>query len=156
MICERNYKLFLQSHYSVIESQGWTSLSRMASIPSILSCSKILKIHRIFAYPMVKSLSELLNKTAPDKYDSSLENLLNDIMKHCQSWQTITPKPFVFQVTLPDSINFNHELLLDMTLIEPHPHEPSLYFIGGGTHLFAAEFLRGESAADVWNAFISC
>ncbi len=57
---------------------------------------------------------------------------------------------------MPDNIQFNHEIILDLTWIEPRPHKPVLHIVDRGTHLSAAEFLVGESSEDIWNTFISC
>ena len=67
----------------------------------------------------------------------------------------MTPKPFVFQVTMPDDIQFNHEVILDLTWIEPRPHKPALHVVDRGTNFSSALFVDGKSAEDVWNAFIS-
>ena len=45
---------------------------------------------------------------------------------------------------MPDNIQFNHEIIIDLTWIEPRPHKPVLYIIDRRTHLSAAESLERE------------
>ncbi len=63
-------------------------------------------------------------------------------------------KTFVFQETMPDQIQFNHEIILDLAWIEPRLHRPFLHIIDCGTHFSAARFVDGECAESVWNTFI--
>ena len=65
-------------------------------------------------------------------------------------------KPFLFQLFMPDDVQFNHELILDFTWLEPMSHRPALHIVDRGTHFSLAEFLQGESAEDIWNTFVSC
>ena len=54
-----------------------------------------------------------------------------------------------FQVTMPGDIQFNHELIRDITWIEPRPHRPLLHIFNRGTQFSATKFVSGESAEDV-------
>ncbi len=72
--------------------------------------------------------------------NQQLEGFMEDITAHCNSSQRIAPKPFAFQVTLPDSIAFNHEIYLDLIWIENRPHAPALHIVDCGTHFSAAQF----------------
>ncbi len=68
----------------------------------------------------------------------------------------MAPKPFVFRITMPADIVFNHEIFMDSMWIEKRPHAPILHIVDGGTHFSAATFVKSESAIDVWNAFVTC
>lgn len=63
------------------------------------------------------------------------------------------PKPFAFQVSMPDDTQFNHEIIVDLFCIDK---KPALHAVGRGAHFSAAKFLQGESAIHVWSALIDC
>ncbi len=119
------------------------------------SLPELLKIHRRLAHPTPNKLANLLKKAAPKQYNSHTRQILDDIAAHRESCQRMASKPFLFQVSMPDNIQFNYEIILDLTWIEPRPHKPVLNIEDRGTHISAAEFLKGESSEDVWNTFIS-
>ena len=95
-------------------------------------------------------------RATPNQYNANTRKILEDISKHCQSCQRMASKPFLFQVSMPDDVQFNYEVILDLTWLEPRPHRPALHIVDRGTHFSAAEFLQGESAEDIWNTFVSC
>ena len=66
------------------------------------------------------------------------------------------PKPYAFQINMPDDIQFNYEVILDLSWIEPRPHRPVLHTVDPSTHFSEAKFVRGESAEDVWNTLVTC
>lgn len=55
----------------------------------------------------------------------------------------MTQKPFQFQVTIPDDVQFNHEVILDLTWIELRPHRPVLHVVDRGTRFSSAIFVTG-------------
>ena len=122
----------------------------------LFSRADLVKLHRRFAYPSARKLAIPLRKAAPEQYDSNTLKLLQEITASCQSCQRMAPKPLVFQVTMPDDIQFNHEVIMDLAWVEPRPHRPVLHVVDRGTHFSAAVFLEGENAESVWNAFVSC
>ena len=100
---------------------------------------ELLSIHRKFAHPSTTKLMELLKKASPDHIDDKTRKLLDDIVARCNSCQRMAKKPFVFQVTMPDNIVFNHEVYLDLAWIEPRPRKPILHVVDRGTHFSAAQ-----------------
>ncbi len=118
--------------------------------------SELVKLHRRFAHPRTEKLINILRRASPDNNTPETRLFLDYIVARCNSCQRMAPKPFVFQVTMPDNIVLNLEVMLDLMWIEPRPHTPVLHIVDRGTHFSAAEFLNGESAEDVWNSFISC
>lgn len=48
---------------------------------------------------------------------------------------------------------FNHEVYLDISLIDSEPHKLVLHVVDRGTHFSAVAY---ESTAAVWNTFVSC
>ncbi len=115
----------------------------------------LLKMHRRFAHPTADKSSALLRRAYPRKYSSSTKNVLEDIVRRCNSCETMAWKPFIFQVTMPDEILFNHEIILDLAWIEPRPHRPVLHIVDRGTRFSASKFVYGECAKSVWNTFVS-
>ena len=91
--------------------------------PSVILFSRadLLKIHRRFAHSSAGRLANLLRKAAPDQLDSNKLKLLEDISATCQSCQCMAPNPLAFQVAMPDDIQFNHEVIIDLSWIEPRP-----------------------------------
>ena len=57
---------------------------------------------------------------------------------------------------IPDDIQFNHEVIQDLTWIESRLHTTALHIVDCGTHFSAAVFLEGEDAESVCNASVSC
>ena len=127
----------------------------MAFSLTFFSKKELEKIHRRFAHPVTDKLCKLLKKAAPRNYCKNTRAMLEEIVKYCQSCQRMAPKPFFFQVPIPDDIQFNHEVILDLRWIEPRPHKLALHVVDRGTRFSSALFVDGESAEDVWNAFIS-
>ncbi len=68
----------------------------------------------------------------------------------------MAPKPLVSPEMVPDSIFFNHEIYLDLMCTETGPDPPILHNGDRGTYFSAVQVLIGESAEEVWNAFITC
>ena len=58
----------------------------------------------------------------------------------------MAPKPFVFQVIMPDDIQFNHETIVDLIWIEKRPNRPALHIVDRGTYFSAAQFVSGEDS----------
>ncbi len=56
----------------------------------------------------------------------------------------MAPRSYVFQDTMPDSIQFIHEVIMDLSWIESRPHQPVLHVVDRGTHFSATKFLKGE------------
>ncbi len=119
------------------------------------SRADVLKIHKIFAHPPAEKLAELQKRAHLNQYTSTTKTVLEDIVRRCNSCQRMAPKPSVFQVTMPDNIQFNHEIILDPAWIEPRPRHPVLRIVYRGTHFSAARFVDGECAESVWNIFVS-
>ena len=114
------------------------------------------KIHRRFAHPSASKLYDLIRRAAPSELDAKTRIFLDEIVAHCNSCQRMAPKPFVFQVTMPDNIVFNHEVCMDLCWLESRPQKPVLHVVDRGTHFSAARFVASESAESIWNTFLEC
>ena len=117
---------------------------------------ELLNLHRRFAHPSNTKLIELLKKACPDKIDEKTRKVLDETVARCNTCQRMTKEPFVFQVTMPDNIVFNHEVYLDLAWIEPRPQKLIIHVVDRGTHFSAAQFVPNESAEGIWNTFVAC
>ncbi len=109
------------------------------------------KMHKLLAHPTTKKLAALLKRANSSQYTSITKTVLKDIVRRRSSCYTMASKPFVFRVTIPDSIQFKHEIILGLAWIEPQPHHPVLHTVDCGTRFSAARFVDGEYAEPVWN-----
>ena len=117
--------------------------------------SDLLKIHKRFAHPTAEKLQEFVKRANPEEYSRTVETILEDIVPKCNSCQRMAPKPYTFQVSVPEDIQFNHEFVTDITWIESRPHRPALYIVDRGTHFSAARFLIKDSSEYVWNCLVT-
>ena len=115
--------------------------------------AELEKLHRRFAHPSVEKLMNLLRRAKPTEVDSQTAKILQEITDSCDPCQRLSPKPYVFQVSMPDAIQFNHEVIVDLMWIDK---EPVLHVVDRGTHFSSATFLPNESATTVWNSLIKC
>lgn len=120
--------------------------------------SDLLKLLRRFAHTSTDKLMNVLRRASPDNYSPETRRFLEDIVARCNSCQPMAPKPFVFQVSLPDNEIYMDLMWLHVTSEgDTNPSKKSvLHVVDRGTHFSAARFLSGESAETVWNTFIEC
>ena len=76
--------------------------------------TELEQLHRRFAHPSAKKLHNLLRKIDPSNVDTTTKRALDEIRNSCESCQRLAPKPCVFQVSLPEDIQFNHEVIVDV------------------------------------------
>ena len=111
------------------------------------------KLHRRFAHPSAEKLTNLLQRADPLRCEPGTRKVLEEIAKACKACQIMSPKPYVFQVAMPDNIQFNHEVQLDLMFIDK---KAILHVVDRGTHFSAARFIRRQNVEAVWNALIEC
>ena len=80
--------------------------------------SELEKLHRRFAHPTTTKMMNLLRKANPENIDKRTRYILEQIYKSCDPCQRMSPKPFVFQVSMPDDIMFNNEVIVDLMWLE--------------------------------------
>ena len=88
----------------------------------------------------------LLQKAQPKGIDENKRSILDKIYRSCDPCQRLAPKHFVFQVSTPDEIMFNHEVVADLMWLES---KPSLQIVDRGTHFSAAAFVENESSETI-------
>ena len=100
--------------------------------------TELEKLHRRFAHPSTRKLPNLLKRARPDQVSSETRKVLDNIVASCNPCQRMAPKPYVFQVSMPEDIAFNHEIIADIMWID---RKPALHVVDRGTHYSAAAFL---------------
>lgn len=120
---------------------------------SILFTRKELqKLHEHFFHPSAEKLYNLVKRARPQELSPQTRQTLDDISRACRSCKLFTMKPYRFRVSIPDeNIIFNQEVALDLMFID---RTPILHIVDTHTHYQNAIPLKGESAADVWEAFV--
>ncbi len=78
---------------------------------------ELVKLYSRFAHPPTEKLANVIRRASPENFTPSTRRFLDDIAAHCNSCQRMAPKPFVFQVTVPDNIVFNHDIYFDFVWI---------------------------------------
>ena len=63
----------------------------------------------------------LLRKASPQNIDRRTRYILEKIYRSCDPCQRMSPKPFVFQVSMPDDVVFNNEVIVDLMWLEGSP-----------------------------------
>lgn len=117
---------------------------------------ELYKMHRNFFHPSARKLFQVLKRGYPEKCTGDTLKKLEEISKSCLRCQKKSV-PHRFKVSLPDDkIVFNGVVALDLLWLDigKRRKAPVLHIIDTQTHLQNAVFLKGESARDVWDAFI--
>ena len=115
--------------------------------------TELEKLHRRFAHPTTTKLLNLLRRADPKRVDDQTRETLERIYRSCDPCQRMSPKPFVFQVSMPDDIVFNNEVVVDLMWLDG---KPVLHIVDRGTHYSAASFVTDESAETTWNTLVRC
>ena len=102
--------------------------------------SHFLEIHKRFAHPTADKFSTFLKRAKPEEYSSSVRTILKYIVSKSKSCQRMAPKLYTFEVSLLGDKKFNHEVIIDLTWIEPRPHRLAVHIVDRGTHFSAARF----------------
>ena len=115
------------------------------------------RLHRSLYHPSAEKMFALLRRADPDKLEPDTRAVLQDISRAFYTCQTFSPAPLSFKVSMPDDERFNRSLRMDLFFINDEgTSHPALHVADVATHFQAAVFLPGESAGDVWNAFLVC
>lgn len=117
---------------------------------------ELYRMHRNFFHPSAKKLFNVIKKGFPEKCTPDVQKKLESISKDCLRCQEKSV-PHRFKVSLPnDEIMFNGVIALDLMWLDVGKRRkaPILHIVDTQTHFQNAVFLKGESARDVWDAFI--
>lgn len=117
---------------------------------------ELMRLHRHFFHPSAGKLFNILKRGFEKKCTSEVKQTLEQISKECLACQQ-KATPHRFKVALPETdIVFNGVVALDLMWLDVNRSRkaPILHVIDTQTHFQNAVFLKGESARDVWDAFI--
>lgn len=114
--------------------------------------AELRKIHRHFYHPSSEKLYALLKKAGGDEVDSDVKRTLEKVQRTCDTCQRHGSKPHRFRVAIPDEYCiFNRVVGMDLMKID---NRTVLHIVDRDTKFAASTFLRGESTAHVWEAFL--
>lgn len=116
------------------------------------SKAELQKLHIHFFHPNVQKLYNLLKRARPDDVGADTKTALEEIAASCHNCQSHRSNPYRFPVSiLEEEIKFNHEVAVDLMWLKGNP---ILHIVDTQTRFQNAILLKGESARDVWDAFI--
>ena len=114
--------------------------------------AELQKLHLHFFHANAQKLFNLLKRARPDSVNSDTRNALEEIAKACRNCHQHSPRPYRFRVSIPaDDVKFNHEVAVDLMWLKGRP---LLHIVDTHTRFQNAILLKGESAQDVWDAFV--
>ena len=113
-ICQSNPAMSVKLVYR----KGHLYLELPSSI-ILFTRSDLSLLHKRFAHPTSTKLAELLKRPRPDKCTSQIKKMPDDVLSRCKPCQQTSPKPYTFQVTMPNGIQFDNEIIFDFAWIEP-------------------------------------
>lgn len=117
---------------------------------------ELYRLHRNFFHPSAAKLYNVLKRGFEEKCTPDVKRMLNKITEECIRCQQKS-NPHRFKVSLPDDkIIFNGIVALDLMWLDVRRKRkaPVLHIVDTHTHFQNAVFLKGESARDVWDAFV--
>ncbi|KAI0995357.1 hypothetical protein K3495_g12825 [Podosphaera aphanis] len=111
-----------------------------------LTEQQIRRLHKRFGHPSVSKLGNLLDRAGY----KDCRVILSEIVKHCELCQKHGPSPRRFKFSLrDDDCCFNQTIFVDVLFIEG---KPVLHIVDEATRFQAAQFLKGQTTQDIWNA----
>ena len=125
----------------------WRRLSRV-----LYTKAELQRLHLHFFHPSVGKLFNLLKRARPERADTDVRQMLEEITKACEECRNYSVKPFRFRAAFPpEHVIFNHEIALDLMWLEG---QPVLHIVDTHTHFQNAIVIKSKSTRDVWDAFI--
>lgn len=79
-------------------------------------------------------------------------DILNNITKSCQVFQTYSPGPISFSVRFPDEAVSNKRIIMNLMYIDS---TPVLHIVDAGTKFLAARFVPNVSTATIGETFVT-
>ncbi len=79
------------------------------------SRSGLIRIHLRFAHPTTDNLAELLKRADTENFVKGTKQLPYDTSAICKACQHMESKPYSFQVTMPDIMQFNREVIIALS-----------------------------------------
>lgn len=121
---------------------------------TLFTRQELVRMHRNFYHPSSGKLLALIRRSKIKHVDKETREMLDQISKSCSTCQTFSTKPQRFKVSMPnEKVVFNREVALDLMYLE---NKAVLHIVDIDTHFNSAQFLKGNTVEDVWDAFLSC
>ena len=103
--------------------------------------SEVQKFHLHFFHPSFRKLFNLIMRA---------DYVLKSIQDSCKTCKRLTMKPRSFQVSMPDGVIFNTEVVMDLMFIN---QTPILHVVDIHTNVSGAEILQRQNIEHIWYAF---
>ncbi len=122
---------------------------------------ELARLHRHFAHANARKLYNMLHRSQGEALRNTMAQI-EGIIKSCAICAEYGPRPVSFRVREADKVMFNHRITLDLVWLpsrvpqSSRANRPALHIVDTGTRFNAATFINGESASEVWNAFLRC
>eukprot|EP00171_Calliarthron_tuberculosum_P002180 IDg2180t1 len=114
--------------------------------------AELTKIHRHFYHPQPLRVFSILKRSQDSKATPQTLAILEKISRSCDVCQRISNQPGRFRVALPNrEVVFNHTVLMDLMSLEG---TSVLHIVCKDTLFNVAVFLSGESANEIWIAYL--
>lgn len=114
--------------------------------------AELQKLHLHLFHANVQKLYNLLKRARPEEVTADTRRTLEEIADASRNCHTHKAGPYRFRVSIPEEeVRFNHEVAIDLMWIK---RNPLLHIVNTQTRFQNAVLLKGESAKDVWDAFI--
>ena len=123
--------------------------SSLTSDSCFLTATELSRLHRRFGHPSVDRFHRLLEKSGHEIEKYAIEKLT----KFCRSCQMQGKSPGRFKFKLPEDLDFNHTIYVDIFHLNG---KPVLHVIDEATAFSAARFIRDLSTKTVWEALRFC
>ena len=105
------------------------------------------------SHPPAQRLLQMLRTAKPTR-SSSIRSTLNEITLACNLCKEFHSSPFRFRAALsPDKVIFNHELAMDLMLIDGNP---VLNVVDTHTGYQNAVFIDENTSDNLWDHFLLC
>ena len=110
----------------------------ITSTTCYLTVIELSRLHRRFGHPSVGKLHALLERSGHDINKEMIEKLT----KYCRHCQKHSKSPYRFKFKLPDNLDFNHTVFVDIFYIDG---KPVLHVVDEATGFTVARFLKDIS-----------
>lgn len=116
------------------------------------SKAELQRLHLNVCNPSAGKIFSILRHALPDKSDSNVKRMIDEISKSCQYCCPFSARPFRFRASIsPDKVRFNHELAIDLLSLDG---ALVIHIVDTHTHYQNYVPIRSKRASDIWYAFV--
>ncbi len=114
----------------------------------LYTTEELKTLHMNFRHPTATALGNLIQKSSPHNFDSSVASELEKIVKRCKECRTYSSRPSRFRISFPmDEILFNHGVEVELFWIYS---DQVLHIIDRVTRYSVAKSTENETAEHMW------